>query len=265
MYDNLNPTSVSDLVVRNDDIFIADRDLCHGMRLGSRKVTSLRLSTPKSDKASNQDTFLSYLARNRLLYVDISLNDAERLLPVEKAIVSNGRRYEVIAAKDHHDEEGGGNLFGKKYKRRLYYLETEGPGVSIPISPQQLLSNLANFESLSSRKVVSRLELFLSPAIALLSDKKLETSDNPLDDKYVKKIQRKYICDIPESGHIGCGFICEDLLEDILKGAPGVVASRATCIQVRLFIPSMGKIIVKQGFHNSGLYFIHQLADSLIL
>ncbi len=241
MYDNLNSKSALDLVVRNDDVFIADRDICEGMRLGSRTVTNLRLSTPNNKKASNQDTFLSYLARNRLLYVDIPLNSAEKLLPVEKIIVSNGRYYEVIAAKDHNDEEGGGNLFGKKYKRRLYYLETKGSGVSIPISPQDLLSKLGNFESLSTRKVVSRLELFLSPAIALFSDKKLETSSNPLDDKYVKKIPRHYICDIPERGHTGCGFICQDLLEEILKGAPGVVARRATCIQVRLFIPSMGK------------------------
>lgn len=60
-----------------------------------------------------------------------------------------------------------------------------------------------------------------------------------------QKLPLTYFKEIEEEGHEGCGFIDEDLLWDFIgrlkkNEEPSKESVRCICIQVRIFIPSMG-------------------------
>jgi len=106
-------------------------------------------------------------------------------------------------------------------------MQSKGPGITT-IAASSCLSSIASFESLPTRKVKARLELFQSPAHKLKSTA-----------KYLLEFYNQNIFgNIAEKGHVGCGFICEELLIDLLGN--NTFASRAICIQVRIFIPKKG-------------------------
>ena len=110
---------------------------------------------------------------------------------------------------------------------QFIYMQTEGPNLTT-VSPCDLFARIGDFSSLTTRKVVSRLELFQSPAYRC-----------KITGKYVMKVfDHSTFGDIKEEGHVGCGFICEELLADILGN--NNVAKMAICVQVRAFVPMKG-------------------------
>jgi hypothetical protein len=57
-------------------------------------------------------------------------------------------------------------------------------------------------------------------------------------DYAIIPIPKREFKDIKEEGQVGCGFICDDLLEQVMGS--GDLASRTICLQVRIYIPTMG-------------------------
>ena len=124
-------------------------------------------------------------------------------------------------------ESDGGGLVHKPKEMQYMYMQTQGAGLET-ISPKDVLESIADFSAISTRKAKARLELFASPAYKYPSTKK------PL----LKFLNQSIFEDIEEKGHVGCGFICEDFLVEIL--GMNAIAEKAICIQCRIFIPMKG-------------------------
>jgi len=194
-----------------------------GMRFSGQLVRSFRLGAYK------EENFIDSFLRSRKLVVIKEFNEEQMKLPVvaiEK--MGDGSVYELISTKVMDD--GGGSIFFTTPKvLHMAYVQTAGPGLET-VSIQDLLSRIADFGSLSPRKMVARLELFQSPAWTM--DTTLQPSD---------------FQEIPEEGQVGCGFICDRLLHNLLlrhiktkKSVSNTVADITISIQVRIFIPSLG-------------------------
>ena len=100
----------------------------------------------------------------------------------------------------------------------------------LPIPTDQvqiILADFANFSSLTPVKIVSRLELFASPATC---DEKKEP--------YIFQLKDSSFEDIPELHHDGCGFIRETMLENLLGHS--TLANETIAVQIRLFAPRLG-------------------------
>lgn len=138
--------------------------------------------------------------------------------------------YPVAAKKEEGSAQGngGGGKYSKNYRITFYCVRTRD---SLDDINRKLL-RFGDFASLSTRKAMSRMELFLSSA-----NRELCTTN----DEYsiVRKLEASDFELVEERGHVGCGFICEDYLRDMLKGP--VKKKTTMSIQIRVFIPSMGK------------------------
>ena len=145
----------------------------------------------------------------------------------------DGVNYHVIAAKKEEGSAQGnggcGKYGGKDYKITFYCVRTRG---SLDDISKKILK-YGDFASLIPRKAMSRMELLLSPSNSVLST---------ANDKYsyVRELPASDFELVEERGHVGCGFISEDYLCDLLKGP--LTKKITMSIQIRAFIPSMGKI-----------------------
>lgn len=110
---------------------------------------------------------------------------------------------------------------------KSWYLQASGPGLR-PLDPTELLQMIADFASLECRKVLARLEHFLSPADKLPAGKGHRHFDLRTSD----------FVEIPERSNVGCGEIAGYKLEELL--GENVAAKRSTSIQVRIFGPGIG-------------------------
>jgi len=204
-----------------NDFRLAD-DKCGGMRFGTRTVT--KLFTEESPKLE-ESSFLSHMVGRRTVLVQTPINKVEAN-PVDRVTIdSSGNKFELVSRKVVTSDRGG--LYLKAKDVQYMYMQTEGTGLTT-VSPAEHLSQIADFSSLTTRKVVARLELFQSPAYKCKSS----------GDHLLRMLDQSCFGDIEEEGHVGCGFICEDLLVDILGN--NAVAKRAICIQVRGFVPMKG-------------------------
>ena len=150
---------------------------------------------------------------------------------VKKTIVQENDKFEhdkfeLISTKMVKPEKSG--RFGQRESSTIQcvYMHTAGPRLKVE-SPWNLLNKIGDFSSLSDRKAVARLDLIQSPA-----------SKNKLGKFAIQSFPDSLVEDIPEMGHEGCGFICEDLLSDLMRNHSN--SARVCCIQVRLFIPRKG-------------------------
>jgi hypothetical protein len=144
--------------------------------------------------------------------------------PIQETIIDSSGRYELISKKIVKSDDGG---FFKPKEYRCEYIQTEGPGLT-KVSLSDMLSSLANFAALPTRKVAARLDLLFSPVY------KCKVTGQYL----LKTFHHSSFEEIKEDGHVGCGFICEELLCDLLGN--NTMAERAICIQIRAIIPSKG-------------------------
>jgi hypothetical protein len=93
---------------------------------------------------------------------------------------------------------------------------------------KQMLEELGNFAALPSNKVVSRLDLLVSPAARDGRKNILHRLVN------VSKFEH-----IEECNHYGCGFIPKELLASLL-GENSPEAIKTTAVQVRIVAPRLG-------------------------
>ena len=161
-----------------------------------------------------EDTLLKHLLGCRLHIVKIAVNKQDTAKLFDVAFEENGNRYELISVK-----------YSPKCVR-LAYAQVRGPKLA-PISLPDLLLSIADFSSLSPRKVMARLELLQSPALKFPNGKKgiffLKASD--------------FIVHSP-NGNDGSGYISEDFLESLCGN--NLFAKRVVSIQIRAIVPSLG-------------------------
>ena len=187
-------------------------------------------------------TFASHLFQGRLLEKKLPWTTRAIQHPNLCSFDSEGRHYELFSAKVLDSEEaspfwfssarGGGGAGGRRAKAgskilRLRYVAVDGPNMR-PINLQQTLESIADFVALPSRKVVSRLELFDTPAMTPKNSRSMLVTDLIAAD----------FEEIPEEGHEGCGFIPRAFLERFFGSS--AVGKRTLAIQVRVFCPSLG-------------------------
>eukprot|EP00923_Selenidium_pygospionis_P044310 GHVN01076579.1.p1 GENE.GHVN01076579.1~~GHVN01076579.1.p1 ORF type:complete len:510 (-),score=50.18 GHVN01076579.1:1119-2597(-) len=154
---------------------------------------------------------LSYKWPNKIQIREIALNKAESH-PYDSRLEENNSVFELTSVKLRSDQ-------------------VSGPDAQT-CNLEEWLDKLAGFSQLTPRQVQARLELLQSPAYKFRhSAKKGEFGICPLPVSF--------FVDIEEEGHVGCGFICEDLLRTLL-GGENVFAQRAICIQVRIYAPTLG-------------------------
>jgi len=191
-----------------------------GVKFGENTVTKILLCGDDGTDVPN-NSFISHLAGRRLITMQRKANSSK---PIQTTISDSSGRYELIMRKTVKSDDGG---FYKPKEDRCAYIQVDGPGLSEVSLPETLLS-LANFTALPTRKVAARLELLFSPVY-----KSKVTGEHLL-----KTCPSSSFKDIREEGHVGCGFICEKLLCDLLGN--DAAAERALCIQIRAIIPSKG-------------------------
>lgn len=173
-----------------------------------------------------ENCFLRHYLGNRSRIVEIRTGGGtfdKNQIPVlfeEK----DGNSYELLCHKLVHHSEGR-QIYQKSNILRLTYLLTKGINLA-PVSPVDIFDKLGDFGSLSLRKQVARIQLLSSPAYKFSNG------------EYFKIYEASCFSEIPDKGHVGCGFICEKFLTEIL--GPTRAATQATSVQVRLVIPSMG-------------------------
>jgi ribosomal protein L24 len=197
-----------------------------GRWFGKRVVTKVRLACPET---ITEDTFLTHWLQRRILLLEIPLKKSETSEPFEKMILKDGSNYELVSAKVHNDGDAPSfACYSSKCAWLVYALASE-PGIE-SCSLQEMLEGLGDFGRLKPRKAASRLELLQSPACKLK------------DGKFgIFPLNVSKFCEIQEQGFIGCGFICEDLLFQLVKLQGGATrAGRVVAIQVRIYVPKYG-------------------------
>ncbi len=214
-------------------------------KVGGRSITLIRLESNKKEA-----NFLDHWLGSRMVTVKIPLTNDERSLDFDRFLNHNGSSLELVSRKVLKDGEKGGFRIGKKFTFKpkvlsLVYIKVTGPGLE-SISVKEELEKIADFASLATRKVVSRLELLQSTC-----HKFPKTGHN--SERHAKFfLKSEDFCVIPEKGHVGCGFICHQFLSELLGNDKK--ARDAICIQVRNFIPVMGifkGMLMKKIMHSN--------------
>jgi RNA dependent RNA polymerase. len=190
-----------------------------GMKFGDHTVS--KILVPANEYELQNNSFIKHLAGRRLITLQRKVNSSK---PIQEIITDSSGTYELISRKIVKSDDGG---FFKPKEDRFEYIQTEGPGLT-KVSAAEVFSTLANFAALPTRKVVARLDLLFSPIY------KCKTTGEHL----LKIFHSSSFEDIKEEGHVGCGFICEELLCDLLGN--NAMAKRAICIQIRAIVPSKG-------------------------
>jgi hypothetical protein len=137
-------------------------------------------------------------------------------LPIQKII--HDKVYELYYAEVGEDKSSG-YTYSKPKKVTAYYVCSD--------NLREEEEKLADFGALSPSKIWARRKHYISAAI---KNKKKEYAVYPITANDVTMID--------DVGTVGCGFISEEYLEDILGN--NAEAKRALGIQVRIFIPTMG-------------------------
>jgi len=137
-------------------------------------------------------------------------------LPIQKII--HDKVYELYYAEVGEDKSSG-VAHNKPKKVTAYYVCSE--------NLREEEEKLADYGALSPSKIWARRWHYISAAI---KSKKMEYA--------VYHITANDVTMIDDVGTVGCGFISEEFLEDILGN--NAEAKRALGIQVRIFVPTMG-------------------------
>jgi len=180
-------------------------------------------------KDSGATTFLSWWADKHVLQYDVDLA-CHNLNGPGKTTTENGEDYALISSKKV-EESGGYGWHGREVKIQLQYVKNNR-------DLQEKLENIADFKSLLPHKAVARLELFQTPS-----------KKNGKNNCFWVHLKSSQFEDIPETFHLGCGFIPEEFLQDLLGN--NALAKRTFAIQVRIFAPQLGVykgvLVAKQG------------------
>jgi len=166
-------------------------------------------------KTAPETNFLSIWANNRVIFCQYDLSrDLSGFNPQKTFTDLGGQTYCLVAQKIH-EPASRAKMQTKKSLASLYYLAKSGRR-----SLQSELEKIADFASLPPHKIVSRLELFLSPTKQVWH---LEESDFEM---------------IEEHNNEGCGFISPKLFDELFGMSRP--SKRKDSFQVRIFGPCVG-------------------------
>jgi len=201
-----------------------------GTRFGSLIIMKLRTQRHGAKRA--EQNFLTHLFQDRLQVTETPMNQKEMEHPFDVNIIGEGGfGYELLSSKVQNDGDASSGPHCQAKCVRLVYAQVTGPQRTT-YSLKQELCRLGDFASLSTRKVVARLELLQSPAYQfnLSGTKELGTFS----------LQRTDFVQFTHERNDGCGFISDDLLAKLCSRGGAAFAKRALALQIRAVIPIMG-------------------------
>jgi len=188
--------------------------------------------TPIIYRQCREESFLTWLWGDRVIVDEVGISEAQSIPPHMRHF--NTLDCSIIVSKFEKPAEKGGPKRSKSFETpyvKAYYLIEAGPNLE-PIDAQKALNGIANFSELAFTpgKLASRLELLVSPA--------KKSKDNKLTYMFVLPETCFEEMNVPENKSMGCGFIPESLLEELLGG--GTTAKKAAAVQMRAIIPNIG-------------------------
>ena len=190
---------------------------------GGRIIVKYTLSSDR--KVEKIKSFLDYKYGPLLRCIECPITQKEGDEPHVIAFKdpSSGQNCWLLSSKTADDEQGKGFRFYQAPKNmRMVYLMADTLQAC-----QEELEKLGNFACCS--KAHSRLELLQTVACQL----------NGKNDFLLGQISLDTLEEIEENGHEGCGFICEEYLQELL--GPNTRASQeVVAIQVRIIAPELG-------------------------
>ncbi|GFH61987.1 hypothetical protein CTEN210_18463 [Chaetoceros tenuissimus] len=165
--------------------------------------------------------------------LDSSLLYFERKGNEELSKIHRDQSGQYILVSRKEVDSKGSYLFGPRNKFEYMYAQENVTSESSDssISIVELLESLGDFAKLTTRKVVSRLELFQSPAHQVGVDAQGEKKF------LIREFDSSLVEEIEDDGHEGCGYISEKFLSSLFtrESAQNIIS-----LQVRLFIPTRG-------------------------
>jgi hypothetical protein len=164
-----------------------------------------------------EQCLLRVMVTDDFLIREYEFSKTSPLPPLDLVIHHQGKRYELWYGDV--ETKSGGMHYQKARKVVAHYIQTE--------NLRELEEGLADFGSLEARKVWARRKLFLSTAAKLKDGYAVE-----------KVLDEDILMDEDAENTVGCGFICEKYLVEIL--GKNSAARRALGIQIRINIPTCG-------------------------
>ena len=152
---------------------------------------------------------------------------ADKNCKIETTFSEFGNTYCLIATKIEKQTQSYGHYEYAAFRAHYIRYDNKTPEQAIA-KTKQMLETLGNFAALPSNKVVSRLDLLVSPAAR---DGRKNILHRVVDLSKFELIQ--------ECNHYGCGFIPKELLASLL-GENSQEAIKTTAVQVRIVAPRLG-------------------------
>jgi hypothetical protein len=171
-------------------------------------------------------SFVRWMWPDRVLIREGKLSDASEGLV--ETFENDGTIYSLLAVKIVDNTLNCSTWTYRVW--RAFYIKVSGPGVQESLDLKLELDKIADFQRLPPRKIVSRLELFISPAAYSNGGKARLALQFHLDIDQLEIIA--------EDSNVGCGFIGDKLLERLL--GEGSIAATAGAVQVRIVAPALG-------------------------
>jgi RNA dependent RNA polymerase/KOW motif len=209
--------------------------------LGLREDSVTLVAPGKFAQCQKTLAFVIFGHRVRTLQFSSFSSSLAESLPII-SIEPDGSKYELLSVKLQKP-----NSFESKRCGQIQaqYVMTKAPRHlrdSIPtINMQEQLERFANFGTLTTGKVVARLELLQSTAY-MYKQRPVICTDLTVDD----------FEEIPEEAHEGCGFMPAALVQRLF--GTRAVGKRTFALQVRILAPKLGlfkgMLVVKPGIQR---------------
>ena len=168
-----------------------------------------------SNKLLNESAFVKIFPKH--LKVEMPLTKNQGDLP--QTMIHDNQELQLYYAEVSKDNSSGAT-YNKQQKVIAYYVSVD--------NLREHEEMMGDFATLPPNKVWARRKHFLSPAIKLKATKQYGVLSITSNDVTMQ----------PDMGTVGCGFICEEYLEDLLGN--NLDSKRALGIQIRIFIPTVG-------------------------
>ena len=180
-------------------------------------------NVPVLRNSENGEYFLKWLWGERLLIKECKL-DKSLLMEIE--FVKYGTRYALVATKPFDSKSMQFTKFDQKWIRAYYVaLDEDDRDFSSSLALKKQLDKLGDFGKLETKKVVSRFELMVSPAVK-----------GPGRATLHYELSKDDFEMISENYNDGCGFVPESAMRDKFGLDPAAVSA----IQVRIMCPKLG-------------------------
>jgi hypothetical protein len=171
--------------------------------------------------------YSEYFSKDRTLIIRQLVNKSTSEKPMDTEFVFNNIFFSLMGVNSK--EEIGFRGMRRHYAEYMF-VGVRGPGLS-SVCLRTALERVANFAAIRNpRKILKRLELFASKAIAKCPPCRRHISEFEIIDEAISDVTHESMGD-------GCGYISDELLSELLS-----TKSQNThlAVQVRVFGPQLG-------------------------